>query len=99
MSSSVILQIIVTGIVAIVPSKDPNVTRLIAPNHMEMSDGHKMVPNHFAYLDVRRSNCRSCPRPDFTFYPANDNGREHLVYVLKSQRVSFGKLPSNGGIL
>jgi hypothetical protein len=40
-ATNIIVQLVVTGIVAIVPSaKDVNVIRLIAPKHMEISASH-----------------------------------------------------------
>src|SRR5205809_6293683 len=69
-ATSVVLQIIVTGICAIVPSaKDKDVTRLIAPNEMKLSSNHPKIPEHFAFIEVHAKNYREEGRePDFRYH-------------------------------
>ena len=97
MPATVLLQIIVTGIVAIVPSaSDRDVTRLIAPNHIEMTDDRPMVPNHIAFIEVHKKNCPACPVPDFSYHRSGDiDADERLVYTLNSQEVKLNPLPMN----
>src|SRR4051812_27404318 len=94
-----ILRILVTGIVAIVPShKDDNLTRLIAPNDVHMSRAHSTIPDHFAFLDIRAENYQYVKgerQPDFRYENPLDHGKTHVVFLLRSEKVELEKMPSN----
>lgn len=99
MQASVIVQLVVTGIVAIVPSaKDGNVTRLIAPKHMEISAHHfPPIPEHFAFVEVHSKNLvPGAPRGSFRYHAQGDApDDDRVVFVVKSGKVHFGNAPSN----
>src|SRR5207244_10166820 len=79
-----------------VPSaSDKNVTRLIAPDHVLMTADHPMIPNHVAFIEVRRKNCpiAVCPTPDFTH--VDGDGEERLIYVLNNEAVKVVTTPVN----
>src|SRR5439155_13494692 len=93
-----ILRILVTGIVAIVPSvKDNDVTRLIAPNNVHMSTAHGTVPDHYAFLDMPEANYKQVVNeryPDFRYENPRD-GEQHVVFLLRSEKVELESEPSN----
>lgn len=105
----VIVRIMVTGVLAIVPSKsNPDLTRIIVPNLMQVADTHKGVPAHFAYLQVNSRNLDMDPpetsppvkltRPvKLKFHadkePLDDN--DQWVFALRSEEVSIDPPPAN----
>lgn len=98
MQGSVIVRIIVTGITAIVPSaQDEDVTRLIAPKHMEMTEHHPMIPEHFAFIEVHSKNLVPGGRPeDFRYHhPADADDDHRVVFIVRSEEIKFGNTPAN----
>src|SRR5258708_3913310 len=98
MLATVILRIIVTGIVAIVPSeKGPNLTRIIASYEVDAPARYRGIPEHFAFLDVPEENYVSItaePSPPFVYLNPEDRKR-HVVFLLDSETVELEKLPEN----
>jgi hypothetical protein len=99
MQGSIIVQLVVTGIVAIVPSaKDVNVTRLIAPKHMEISAHHfPPIPEHFAFVEVHSKNLApGGPKGSFRYHFNDDKPYDdRVVFIVNSAEVKFGNSPSN----
>lgn len=98
----VIVRIMVTGVLAIVPSKtDPNLTRIIVPNHMQAADEHKGAPAHFAYLLVHSRNVdtdiNKTNRPINLKFHSNDDPADddRWVFVLRSETVKLEPEPTN----
>jgi hypothetical protein len=97
-AATVALRVIVTGIVAIVPSaKTPDLTRLIAPNAMMITPGTPNIPEHFAYVEIPLKNVASYSGRsiDFRYHHPNDpDGEDRAVFVLRGEEVRFGITPS-----
>lgn len=102
MFDAILLRVLVTGIVAVVPSQsEPNLTRLIAPNEEHADMRFSGMPQHFAFLRVPAENVdtdKSTP-PDITFQGHDDDdpftSRDYYVYLLRSDEVSLEKPPDN----
>jgi hypothetical protein len=102
MFDAILLRVLVTGIVAVVPSNsDPNMTRLIAPNEEHADMRFSGMPQHFAFLRVPAENVdadKSTP-PDLKFQGHDDDEpfkpRDYYVYLLRSDEVSLEKSPDN----
>jgi hypothetical protein len=97
-ATEIIIRLIVTGIVAIVPSAgDPNVTRLIVPKHMHITPDHPSIPEHYAYIEIHSKNFIPTDiSPDFRYHNRSDaDGDDRLIFILRSEEVKFGNAPSN----
>jgi len=102
MLHSIVLRVLVTGIVAVVPSKShPNLTRLIAPNEVATRASHPGIPEHFAFLEVHEKNIdpRSTRQPDFYVVQGDALGlstpQKLAVYILQEEEVSLQTKPQN----
>lgn len=98
LAASIVVRILITGIVAIVPSaKDKDLTRLIAPRHVHLDDRthHPTIPDHFAYIEVLQDNyveSGSVRKPDFRF---TNGAVQRVVFLLKSEEVKLLSVPAN----
>ena len=96
MQGSIIVRLIVTGITAMVPSdQDPNVTRLIALNHMEMTEHHSMIPEHFAFIEVHSRNLLPSNRKENFRYRLASEEDDRVVFIVSSEEIKFANAPTN----
>jgi hypothetical protein len=100
MPAPTIVQIIVTGICAIIPSaKDKEVTRIIAPNGMHMAMLPQNVPQHFPFIEVREKNLLAEDanrQRDFTYHnDADPPGVDRAVFILASEEIKLETAPTN----
>ncbi len=100
MPAPVVVQILVTGICAIIPSAtDTNLTRVIAPNGMHMATLPSNVPQHFPFIEVHAKNLlaeKGNRQPDFRYHHPNDQtGDDRAVFILGSEEITLETAPTN----
>jgi hypothetical protein len=93
MPAITVLEVIVTGVCALVPSaSDRNLTRVVCPNatHMHMvADGHAIVPEHVTFLEIPACSFVNKGRePDFTHRRSGEDYDRH-VFVLQSEEITL----------
>src|SRR5688500_11351448 len=97
MGATTVLNLIVTGVCALVPSKiDDNLTRVVCPHatHMHVvEDGHAIVPRHVTFLEIPACSFVHKGRsPNFTYH--RDKLDRH-VFVLRSEQITFATPNTN----
>jgi hypothetical protein len=100
MPASIVVQILITGICAIIPSAaDKNLTRVIAPNGMHMPTLPANVPQHFPFIEVHTRNLLSekgSRQPDFRYHnTADPTGDDRAVFILGSEEITLETAGTN----
>jgi hypothetical protein len=100
MIADVVVSLILSGIIAVVPSaKNPNLTRLVGPKVAEATHGNMTVPEHFAYVEVHSKNLvmNGTDRPaDFRYHSdADAPDDDRAVFILRSEELKFTKPNTN----
>jgi hypothetical protein len=97
--AQILVQILITGIVAVVPSKnDDNLTRIVVPNGATANERHRHIPEHYAFLDIPAENYVPVTGerlPSFRYPNSHDGFNEHVVFLLGGEVVDFEKKPDN----